>query len=303
MSLVETRNNLGDLYFTTGRHADAEAQYRAAVVLCEALESTATAAALGSLAENRVSLALLLQTTGRPKESAAEYAAAQTVLAKLVADHPNQPRYAVSLASCYVNRALLARAAERPEGALPWCDKALTVLGPVRARVPAHADARATEKNAHGVKAQVLESLGRYAEAIPDWDRVVELGLPQNRPVSRFLRAATLAKAGNHRRAVAEIEAIADEPRWGPAECYDLARVVAAALGAADRDDQLAPAERERLTTDYAARTAGLLIRAKPAGLWARWGFLARWCADAEFAPFLRRPECQPIVAGMMSLR
>ena len=67
-----------------------------------------------------------------------------------------------------------------------------------------------------------------------------------------------MVKAGDHRRAVADIAAIADEPRWGPAESYDLARVAAAAIGAADRDPQLASAERERLTAEYATRTVAL---------------------------------------------
>ena len=189
MSLVQSRNNLGDLFFTTGRHADAKAQYREAVSLFEALEGTTTAAVLGSLAESRVSLALVLQTVGRKKEAATEYAAADAVLVKVVADYPGQPRYAVSLASCYVNQAQLPRVREAGKRA------ALVRQGHCGARshtrpgaLPRRRPRDRVERPRH--EGSGVGKPGPLHRGDQNWDCVVELGSPQNLPVSRFLRAA-----------------------------------------------------------------------------------------------------------------
>ena len=132
------------------------------------------------------------------------------------------------------------------------------------------------------------------------WDRVVELQTPELRPISRCLRAAALVRAGNHRRAVSEIAAIADEPLWQPAQVRDLARIVAAALGKVASDPNESTDERAQLSKDYAERTAALLTRTRPTGdRLERWTYFLTFGVDPEFKPFFHRLEGQAFISQL----
>ena len=58
--------------------------------------------------------------------------------------------------------------------------------------------ARDRAYQAHGARALVLEQVWRFADAVADWDRVVEFAAAHRQLDVRVNRAATLARAGRH---------------------------------------------------------------------------------------------------------
>src|SRR5262249_2306014 len=122
---------------------------------------------------------------------------------------PDVPEYAVGLGGSCCNLGHLERDQGRPEPALPLYDQAVKVLGTVLARDPRQAVAREYLRNAHWGRAVVLDRSSRHAEAVADWDRVLELENGPNRTVFRMQRALSLARAGEPARAAPEIEALA----------------------------------------------------------------------------------------------
>ena len=92
--------------------------------------------------------------------------------------------------------------------------------------------------NLHGSRATLLSSQGRHAEAVADWDQVLALNdVPANEASYRLSRLLSLLKAGDHARAVVEIERIARPEQGGSpptgTDLYNLACFYALASSAA----------------------------------------------------------------------
>jgi tetratricopeptide (TPR) repeat protein len=87
--LAASHNNFARLLNDTGRQAEAEAEYRAALAIIQKLvdEHPAVTKFRGNFALNRINLAVVLGLS-RPSESEAEYRAAVAIYQKLADDHP-----------------------------------------------------------------------------------------------------------------------------------------------------------------------------------------------------------------------
>src|SRR5207247_1908917 len=91
-----------------------------------------------------------------------------------------------------------------------WYARAIARLEPVVQQDPRLFAERFALRMAHRGRAQALDNLGRHADALKDWDRAVELtDDTQLQALFRFQRARSLARAGEHARAVAEANALA----------------------------------------------------------------------------------------------
>src|SRR5262245_229290 len=95
--------------------------------------------------------------------------------------------------------------------------------------------------------------LDRFAEAIPDWDRAIELDEGPSRPTLRLQRALCLVRT-EPAKAVAEAEELARGEKTPAELLYDAACVCC--LASARVPDA---AEREK----YAARAVALLQQAR----------------------------------------
>ena len=118
------------------------------------------------LAKIHINQSAALQRVAAWDESMASCEAARGVLEPLTARYPDAPEYAIDLAGAYCNIAHMVRDKDAA-GALPWYDRAIARLEPLRHRPePALRYANMFLSNALRGRAGALEDLGRLDEAV-----------------------------------------------------------------------------------------------------------------------------------------
>jgi eukaryotic-like serine/threonine-protein kinase len=140
--------------------------------------------------------------------------------------------------------------------------------------------------NCHKNRALALDELRRHAEAIKDWDRAIEL-FDGKEPSIRLQRAVSLARAGEHARATAEADALADSKDVTIATLYDAACIHALSSAAARQDAK--QADR------YAARAVALLLRAIQKG----WNDAEHIGKDSDLDPLRQRDDFQKLIRDL----
>jgi tetratricopeptide (TPR) repeat protein len=85
-------------------------------------------------------------------------------------------------------------------------DAAIGILKPLREADPGNADARTRLRDTHFHRGEAFKRLGKYAQAVSDFDRVVELTPPAGRGRVRAYRAEVLLRTGRVADAVAEAD-------------------------------------------------------------------------------------------------
>jgi tetratricopeptide (TPR) repeat protein len=111
------------------------------------------------------------------------------------------------LARSYGHYGDLLRNKKRPAEALARYDLATTQLEAIVARSASLPRDRSLLRETHSNRAECLTELQRHAEAVNAWDRVIEVVPETDRPTYRLQRAESLARAGEHAKAIAEAEA------------------------------------------------------------------------------------------------
>jgi len=154
----------------------------------------------------------------------------------------------------------------------------------------------------HGARAQVLEKAQRYAEAIPDFKRVVDLSpAGEQREFRRLFLARAYVQASQHATAVQEAEAITIPPSGSAAgeQLLYLAQVCATAVHAARKDRQLSPAKQEECAGHYAGRALAFLTRAKAALSAERWRQVVQALQTGEaYQPLRGSPDFQRLIGN-----
>lgn len=292
-ALAESHHDLGDVYQNQRKTPEAEASYRRAIeirtqVLRDQPNSETQRVAL---AEDQINLALLYQTSNRSAEAKQAYTEAETLLRPLVDRPTRNGDHALSLAAMNINWSYLLRAEDKSQAARQRLDEAVQLTEAVLAQEPQHAGARFQTYNAHGARAQFHESLEQYTEAVRDWDRVVELDPGSQKWLNRVLRAATLARAGDHVRATSEAKALAADPAVIPDGRYNLACAYALSIEAVTADDRLPAEERERLAEQYAAASIALLKKLAEDGYFDDVQHARTLKEDSDLDPLRERDE------------
>jgi tetratricopeptide (TPR) repeat protein len=203
--LAITLYNLGNHWCRNKPHLDqAEAAYVRARQLWEEMVGKhplvhyyqlALAKCLGSLVG-------VYRDTSRLDKAAATYRRAMSILEELVVVNPTISDYALTFAVTATKLADLD--CEPPQAKLEWCSKAIDKLEGILKRDPQNALARQFLTGNLQRRAWSLTDLGRHAEALRDWDRVLEGGGGAHRDAFRLGRAISLAhlggpRAGDHR--------------------------------------------------------------------------------------------------------
>jgi tetratricopeptide (TPR) repeat protein len=165
------------------------------------------------------------------------------------------------LASLYVNWSYLAKEASQAGPALDRLGRAIQLMDAYFQQEPNSVEARLRVVMAHGARAQLFERLGRYAEAVKDWDRLIDVEVESRRPLCRVFRVSALAHAGLHGRATAEAVSLLARPDLPNDWLYELACAYALCVGPARSDARLPAAERARLADRYSAQALTLLER------------------------------------------
>jgi tetratricopeptide (TPR) repeat protein len=210
---------------------------------------------------------------------------------------PDRPRMLRDRAGTQVNLGHELRAKNRPDEALGWYDRALALLEPLHKQAPDDVETRRFLRNAHSGRARALWDLQRNAEALPHWDRAIELSPPADRPSMQRDRAGTQVNYGNelcakHRpdealpwyeRALALLESLHKQApddattrrflrnaHWGRAAAFHDLKRYADAMSHWDRAVELSPAN------------ARPLLQMKRAASRARSGKIAEAVVEAE---------------------
>jgi serine/threonine-protein kinase len=259
--LAESEKFLGVVHQLSGRPAEAQRHYREAVKLYTALihDQPGIESYQVRLANVYTNLGAIYSYTQRPDEGIRAYEAAERVLGALVKRHPSSGEYKLSLAAACSNWGDVLRMTGKAESALTRLSQAIELSEAVLASEPQHREARARTFSARGARAQTYEKLERLAEAVKDWDRVVEVDDQPNKWARRALRAVVLARAGEHARAVAEVDALDRDPKVTNEGIFELARACALSIGAARKDGKRGASEQAALAERYGTQAMRLL--------------------------------------------
>jgi tetratricopeptide (TPR) repeat protein len=300
--LAETYEEWGRLNTSKGSPAQAKEAYEKAVVL----RTKAARAAPHEIAPqvalaksfNLLGLFFHNQENGAAKAKTA-LDRARAIRKKLAGDFPLVLEYARDLGGSYCNLGLVAHKAEKRQAAVDWYNKGQVCLDKVLKKDPRYPYASLFLRNVHWGRARALTRLGRHADALKDWDRALALDTGPTRNWILIGRAQTLARQGEHRRAVTETNtAVQKVPRSGPLLC-DLARVYSLAAAAATKDPKLAEAERKKLAEGYAAKAMEWLNQAQREGVFKNAAVRHKVKKDADLDALRGRADFQKLLVAL----
>ena len=177
----------------------------------------------------------------------------------LVRDHPEVVVYLVSLSAVEDSRASIARETKDLRAARDEYDRSIRALEDVLRRDPLNRQAR-----------QFLVT-------------------------TRNNRALLMIQDGDHRGALRELEAIADEP-WIPRQRYNLSCAFSLLSTAAAADAKLSKVQRDALVESIAANAVKLLDEASVAGFLKPAALLAHMKADRDLDPIRSRVDYQALL-------
>jgi tetratricopeptide (TPR) repeat protein len=298
--LAKTEHNRGILFLSTNPR-EAESHYRKAADLRMALvrahpEDESYQAAL---AEDYQDLGLLYKQTNRVEEASAIFAKAEALLRPLADRHLAERNYTLSLAALYINWCYILAGAGRSQEALERLDWAVCRAEAMFRREPKDVVARSRTLMAHGARAEIREFVGRFADSVKDWDRVVELEDGPVRNDWRKRRARVLTRAGDHARAVAEADALAALPENTDNSFYFLARIYTLAMWPACGDTRLSLSERERLAERYATQAVALLRKLQDKGYFQDANHAKALRTEGDFQPLRAREDFRRLLTDV----
>jgi len=255
--LAISHNSLGHLLSDVGQREAARIEFETARDLQQKLAAAFPAVPhyQQDLARTHNKLGLLLSHLGRRDAARTQHEAARDLQQKLTAAFPAVPNYQIDLGGSYCNLGNLVNVEGQPAESLNWFDLAIRTLTPVYENDRRAITARNFLRNSHWNRARAYDQLKKHAEALKDWDKVIELSPGPEQMTARASRAMSRLQAGQVTEAVAEVQALAKTSQWSVDEWYNFACVYAVASSKiADRK------------LEYADRAMELLHEAIKAG-------------------------------------
>jgi serine/threonine-protein kinase len=292
-AVAEAELRVGAICQATARWADAEAHYlRARAIdarLCDGHPEND--AFREGLATDCMQLGHLYRLMHRPREAGGAFARAEELLLPLLEASPDGMRPALHLDPVYIAWSDFLLETGQSEAAWKRADRAVDLAEGVLRKEPQHAIGRAHAREAHHKRAAACEALGRWGDAVRDWDRAVELDDEPNGWYRRMRRTVALARAGEHARAAAEAQLVAKNSAISVDGLFSLARAVAVSVAQGRADVRLAPAERDALAERYASQALALLRALKARGYFQDAGHARALWAEADLHPLLSRVD------------
>jgi serine/threonine-protein kinase len=299
--LAATHSNLGALHYTAGRFGKAVEGFEKARVIQEHLvrNQPKVTQYQHELAANYNNLCAVYSDTGQPAKAEAALQKAITIRVQLVREHPDVSEYAVQLGANYSNKGHTVRLAGNNQEALAWYQRAVRTLDAVLRREPRQSVAREILAETYGGRAVALTGLGRHAESLRAIDRALQFAAAPQRDRLRLGRAAALARAGDHARATAEANALAQSKRLRGDTLYDLACVWSVASAAARRDTKLPTPDRDQLAERYTSRAIALLTKTLAAGYFKLPAKVEHLKKDKDLDPLRARADFKKLLAEL----
>lgn len=280
----EHRNELGVIRYNVGlalagqgRLAAADEALRAALPVQEPLAKECPDVHRYRFHLNRTKKILAQVAEGLGNRDAAGPAlrAALAESEKLSAEFPGMADYTTELANCLTVLGNFVRDGGDPRAALEFHARAIGRLAGVGSSDAAWLGARHELRFAHGNRAMDLMALGRFDDALPDWDRAAQFDDGEYRELVGLHRAECLARLGRGGEAAAAAEELLAGPKGGDAELLFLCGRIFALAAAGPPSDAVA------------ARSVATLRRAAAAG----YPDVPRVAADRDFAPLRGRGD------------
>ena len=242
--------NLANILQSVGRSIEAEAAHRQSIAVLQKLVADAPNVREYHLGLGRTSAALAgqLTTQGRYAEAERALLGAVSVLENASAQASNEVDWLVQLGAAYSTFGRLLHFRGQDEAALVWYAKAIETLERLRKIREDPAQNLSTLVTAYRGRAEVLDELERRADALKDWDRVLELADAADTPYYRCRRQLS---AGQPRESAKAAEELARAKDVGGGILYSFARVLSLASERVKGD--------AGLTERYAARAVELL--------------------------------------------
>jgi serine/threonine-protein kinase len=287
LELAGSHNGLRTLLAALRKVPEAEKEYRAALAELAGLvaEHPRAPAYRWELAASHLNLGELLALEKSP-EAEKEYRAAVIEYERLTAEHPQVPAYAVELAVSYGSFGNLLNDRRQPVDAIAWFAKAINTLEGAMSKLGGEVTGREFLRESYRGRAQALAKLGRYSEAIGDWDRALDLDDGSAGPSIRAGRAKTLVEAGEVVRASAAAEELLKTGTLNGDVLYDIACLFSLANAKAKE-----PAQAER----YAGRAVSVLREAVAKG----YANLQHMKKDTGLDPLRQRDDFKKLVADL----
>jgi WD40 repeat protein/tRNA A-37 threonylcarbamoyl transferase component Bud32 len=178
------------------------------------------------------------------------------------------------------------------------CSGSVAVLEQTFKETPNKPKLREELLDAHGMHAVILVELKSYKDALGDWERAMELTGGQD-PSVRLGRAVTLVRSGDHARATAEADALA---QGNPPALtrLALARIFGRAAATVRDDQQITPEERDKLVERHSARAIELLKAAHAGGVFQDSMHANRLHRDKELDALRGRDDFKQLVEEVM---
>ena len=305
-SLAQSHHNLAARLQHEGRGGPIEAHYEQTIALAKKVlaQRPELIQTREILAQSYCNLGLIYHHTDRANPQFAErrrqaddyFRQAESLLGPLLTEYPGHLEYHHTLAAVRLNWGNLLLDTEGLDPALKVYGRGIELIEEVLRKEPSFSVARENALNLHGARAQAYESRSRFAEAVKDWDRVIELAEGPRRPTFRLRRAVALIRGGDHARAAAEAESLVAEPECTPDVRYNAACVFALAHSAALADDGLSATAQVKQAEGYARRAIAVLEKLKSDGYFRQDGSLNDLRTDPDFNSLRQRDDFRALI-------
>jgi serine/threonine protein kinase/Tfp pilus assembly protein PilF len=255
--LASTHNSLGNVLQNQKQWEKSAQQYQKALAIHQKLADEFPAVPLyrQELGQTHNNLGALLAGQEQWTNAAQQFHKALLIKQKLVDDFPTVLEYRIDLGASFGNYGALLCSSGKPTDSLPWFDRAIRTLTPVHEQNPRVLPARLALRNSYRSRAMAHDELGKYAEAVTDWTRAIELGPPQDQPALRFARADSRVRAGQVDESVAEVAQLRKSAPLTADQWYNFACIYA-----------LASSKSAGKKQEYADEAMRMLRRAVQAG-------------------------------------
>jgi len=187
--------------------AEAEEQYQLALGVQHKLadEDRANHSYRDVIAQIHANLGALFADCNKWAEAESQHRQAIAIREKLAAEYPTLPYYQLGLGRRYSDLGLLLCHRGQPALSLSWFDRSIRILTAVREQDRSRVQAKVFLRDSYWGRAYAYSRSEKFAEALKDWDRAIELSPPAERPGLRASRAASQIQAGMVAEAVAEV--------------------------------------------------------------------------------------------------
>lgn len=241
-------NNLGVIHLSAGRLDEAEKSAREALRIKESLVETFPSVPQYryELASSFNNLGNLLASLKRQEDARTAFEKALRLYERLTAESGAIPIYTVAQAGTYTNLGRLVGDGGRLEESLPFLVKGVEILEDALRRDSREVKVRESLLVAHWARAMTLAGLSRFAPAVEDWSRAIDLDDGRYRNSLLLKRASTLLNLKDHTRAIADADALSKSPDATAADLYNVACVYAIASRMATDDAIAAKAYADR---------------------------------------------------------